>query len=87
MNKPMYQLQGNNRIPMYFDRNWGIKCQNPVVATGEYLGENHKFHDLLGFFGGFICVELDVVQTSCTCKIRPSYQYFKCFLKVIENSD
>ena len=43
VNKPLYQLQGNNRIPMYFDRNWGIKCQNPVVATGEYLGENHKF--------------------------------------------
>ena len=41
--KPLYQLQGNNRIPMYFDRNWGIKCQNPVVATGEYLGENHKY--------------------------------------------
>ena len=43
VNNPLYQLQGNNRIPMYFDRNWGIKCQNPVVATGEYLGENHKF--------------------------------------------
>ena len=43
VNNPLYQLQGNNRIPMYFDRNWGIKCQNPVVATGEYLGENNKF--------------------------------------------
>ena len=34
VNKPLYQLQGHNRIPMYFDQNWGLKCQNPVVDTG-----------------------------------------------------
>ena len=34
VDKPLYQLQGNNRIPMYFDRNWGMKRQNPVVDTG-----------------------------------------------------
>ena len=43
VNKALYQLQGHNRIPMYFDRNWGIKRQNPVVATGSYLRENHKY--------------------------------------------
>ena len=37
---PLYQLQGHNRIPMYFDQNWGIKRQ---IATGAYLRENHKF--------------------------------------------
>ena len=30
----LYLLLGDNRIPMYFDRNCGIKCQNPVVDTG-----------------------------------------------------
>ena len=38
---PLYQLQGYNRIPVYFDRNRGIKCQNPVVSTGVYLGGNN----------------------------------------------
>ena len=28
---------------MYFDRNWGIKRQNPEVDTVTYLRENHKF--------------------------------------------
>ena len=42
VNKPLYQLQGHNRIPMYFDQNWDIKRQNPVDAIGAYLRENHK---------------------------------------------
>ena len=27
-------LQGNNQIPLYLHRDRGIKCKNPVVATG-----------------------------------------------------
>ena len=38
----LYTLQGGNGIPMYFDRVQGIKCQNPVYATGGKLRENHK---------------------------------------------
>ena len=30
----LYMIQGDNRIPMYLDRNWGIKRQNSVVDTG-----------------------------------------------------
>ena len=30
----LYMIQGDDRIPMYFDQNWGIKRQNPVVDTG-----------------------------------------------------
>ena len=31
---PVYDTEGDNRIPMYLDRDWGIKRRNPVVAAG-----------------------------------------------------
>ena len=33
--KALYLIQGSNRISMYFERNCGIKCQNPVVIQGD----------------------------------------------------
>ena len=29
----LWLIQGNNWIPLYLHMDWGIKCQNPVVAT------------------------------------------------------
>ena len=39
----LYLLQGNNRISMYIRRILAIPLVKSVVATGEYLRENHEF--------------------------------------------
>ena len=39
----LYLLQGNNRISMYICRILALFPWNLVVATGEYLRENHEF--------------------------------------------
>ena len=39
----LYMLQGNNRISMYIRRILAIPLVKSVVATGEYLRENHEF--------------------------------------------
>ena len=39
----LYMLQGNNRISMYICRILALFPWNLVVATGEYLRENHEF--------------------------------------------
>ena len=39
----LYMLQGNNRISLYIRRILAIPLVKSVVATGEYLRENHEF--------------------------------------------
>ena len=39
----LYMLQGNNRISLYIRRIPLDSPGNLVVATGEYLRENHEF--------------------------------------------
>ena len=39
----LYMLQGNNRISLYIRRILAFYAPNLVVATGEYLRENHEF--------------------------------------------
>ena len=39
----LYLLQGNNQISMYIRRILAIPLVKSVVATGEYLRENHEF--------------------------------------------
>ena len=39
----LYMIQGDDKIPRYLDKNWGIKCQNHLVDTGVLFRENNKF--------------------------------------------
>ena len=39
----LYMLQGNNQISLYIRRILAIPLVKSVVATGEYLRENHEF--------------------------------------------
>ena len=39
----LYMLQGNNRISLYIRRILAFYASDLVVATGEYLIENHEF--------------------------------------------